>query len=202
VYKGICGGFLYTAIGTLSGLNSCCRLLIFLGYISTCYAQEQHRGIYIGAISSSIGIGSIVGSGILVSALLKERISDNHSAALVLGLTAHGNAKSSHVPSNVYVSIVTLQSAGFLIASLLKSPGNVRRTDGQPVALTIPKTWRDELLSLPKAIMTPSVLLTSIALFSCQMVFSLTGSLNAFHFNARTRALVNVSYLRLHADKY
>lgn len=117
------------------------------------------------------------------------------SVAIVLGLTAHGSVKSSHVPSKVYVSIVTLQSVGFLVASLLESPTKVLGKDGQPIVLDLPKTWREELMSLPRSIMTPSVLLTSIALFSCQMVFSLTSSLNAFHYNARTRALVNVSHL-------
>jgi hypothetical protein len=84
---------------------------------------------------------------------------------------------------------------GFLVASLLESPTKVLGKDGQPIVLDLPKTWREELMSLPRSIMTPSVLLTSIALFSCQMVFSLTSSLNAFHYNARTRALVNVSHL-------
>jgi hypothetical protein len=50
-----------------------------------------------------------------------------------------------------------------------------------------------ELIALPRSILTPGVLLMSLALFSGQMSMSLTGSLNAFYFNARTRALVNVS---------
>jgi len=115
------------------------------------------------------------------------------SIALVLGLTAHGSKKASHVPSDVYISIVTLQSVGFLVASLLGSPSKVYRKDGKAIVQSLPKTWREELMSLPRSIMTPSVLLTSMALFSCQMIFSLAGSLNAFCFNARTRALVNVS---------
>ncbi|KAE9369253.1 MFS general substrate transporter [Stipitochalara longipes BDJ] len=160
VYKGLCGGLLYTIIG----------------YISTSYAQERNRGIYIGAISSAFGIGSVVGS------------------ALVLGLTAHRSKKSTHVPSNVYVSIVTLQSIGFLVASLLENPSKVCRKDGKAITQSLPKTWREELMSLPRSIMTPSVLLMSIAIFSCQMIFSLTGSLNAFYFNARTRALANFSF--------
>jgi hypothetical protein len=46
------------------------HFLTRLGYISTSYSQEQHRGRYIGAISSSFGIGSIVGSGIVVPVFL------------------------------------------------------------------------------------------------------------------------------------
>jgi hypothetical protein len=55
-------------------INSKFHFLNRLGYISTSYAQEQHRGRYIGAINSSFGIGSIVGSGIVGSAFLVKNI--------------------------------------------------------------------------------------------------------------------------------
>ncbi|KAE9381157.1 hypothetical protein N431DRAFT_322617, partial [Stipitochalara longipes BDJ] len=151
VYHGLCGGLFYTT-------------LIYIGYVAASYATEQHRGKYIAATSSFIGLGSAVGSG------------------------------TTHVPSAVYMSIIVIQSVGFVIAALLQSPEKVRRNDGQAIAHFKPATWRQELVALPKSILTPAVLLVSLALFSSQMNLSLTGSLNAFYFNIRTRALANFCF--------
>jgi hypothetical protein len=112
---------------------------------------------------------------------------------VVLGLTAKSSVKSSHVPSIVYISIIAIQCVGFLVSALLISPAKVRRNDGCAIAHFKPSSWREELSALPKSIMAPGMLLTSLAIFSCQMPYSLAGSLNAFYFNARTRALTNVS---------
>jgi hypothetical protein len=112
---------------------------------------------------------------------------------IVLALTAHTDLKSTHVPSAVYISIIVVQSVGFVVATLLQSAERVRRNDGQGIAHFRFTTWRQELVALPKSILAPGVLLMSLALFSSQMNLSLTGSLNAFYFNARTRALANVS---------
>ena len=95
----------------------------------------------------------------------------------------------------VYITIIVIQFTGFLLAAFLTGPAKVRRNDGRAIAYFEPLRWRQELKALLKTIMTPWVLLLSLALFSCQMSYSLIGSLNAFYFNARTRALVNVSIL-------
>lgn len=63
IYKGSGAGLLYTTVGTLAKNQLKIYLLTDSGYISTSYAQEKNRGIYIGAIFSSIGLGSVVGSG-------------------------------------------------------------------------------------------------------------------------------------------
>lgn len=105
--------------------------------------------------------------------------------------------KSTHVPPTVYISIIIIQCVGFVAAALLQSPEKVRRNDGQAIAYFKSATWRQEFTALPKSILTPAVLLVSLALFSSQLNLVLTGSVNAFYFNIRTRALANVSKYEL-----
>src|SRR5579859_4777577 len=114
------------------------------------------------------------------------------SLGMFLGLTAHSSVRSTHVSSSVYIAIIVLQCCGFILASFLQSPVKVRRNDGRAIALFPFNPWKEELIALPKSLLTPRVLLISLALFSCQMNSSFNSSLNAFYFNARTRALVNV----------
>jgi hypothetical protein len=95
--------------------------------------------------------------------------------------------------SIVYISITVFQGIVFLLAALIQSPEKIRRNDGQGLAVFKSKSWKEELIALPRSILTPSALWMSLALFICQMSMSQTGSSNAFYFNARTRALVNVS---------
>ena len=116
--------------------------------------------------------------------------------AIVLGIVARSTSRVSHVPPSVYVSIIVLQCIGVLVALLLVDPRRIERGDGRPIARFKHLTWRKEFTALPKTLMTPGILLISLAFFGCQIPISLAGSLNAFYFDARTRALANVSTLR------
>jgi hypothetical protein len=97
------------------------------------------------------------------------------------------------VTSIAYISIIVFQGIGFFLAALIQSPEKISWNDGQAIAIFKSTSWKQELIALPRSILTPNVFLMSLTLFSCQMSMSLTGPLNAFHLNARTRVLVNVS---------
>jgi hypothetical protein len=112
--------------------------------------------------------------------------------AIVLGITATSGAQRSHVPPAVYITIIAIQCFGVLVAALLIDPSTIRRNDGRPIAQFRFRRWSEELALLPRNILTPKILLLSAAFFTCQIPVSFTGSLNAFYFNARTRALANV----------
>ena len=96
------------------------------------------------------------------------------------------------MPSSVYISIIVIQSAGVFLTVFLVEPSKIRRNDGRPIAHFRSLRWIEELKALPKSLLTPKTLLLAVGLFSCQMSASFSGSLNAFYFNARTRALINV----------
>lgn len=143
-----------------------------------------------------MGIGSAVGSGKFecfarIDPLLTSFL------GIVLGITARTSVRSTHVPSAVYTAIIVIQSAGILVAACLQSPAKVVRNDGQAIALFPLTSWKDELLQLPKSLITPKVLLLSLALFSSNLNFSFCSSLNGFYFNARTRGLMNVSLIHV-----
>jgi hypothetical protein len=113
----------------------------------------------------------------------------------VLCITAaHHGSKISHVPSDVYIAVISIQSIGGLATLLITDPPKIRRNDGRPIAHFKHRSWKDELAALLKTILTPQFCLLSLALLGSQAPFSLASSLNAFYFNARTRALANVSF--------
>jgi hypothetical protein len=97
------------------------------------------------------------------------------------------------VSSAVYITIIAIQCAGVLFACLIIAPSRIRRNDGRPIAIFKSLTWTEELAALPRNVLKPRILLLAVAFFSCQLPISFFGSLNAFYFNARTRALANVS---------
>ena len=143
----------------------------------------------------SLLLGSAVGSGI---SFQPRWFWETHSLltlypGIVLGLTAYTSVKSTHVTSIAYISIIVFQGIGFFLAALIQSPEKISWNDGQAIAIFKSTSWKQELIALPRSILTPNVFLMSLTLFSCQMSMSLTGPLNAFHLNARTRVLVNVS---------
>lgn len=72
-------------------------------------------------------------------------------------------------------------------------PSKIRRNDGRKIADFKPLPWRQEIVSLFKTILEPKMTLLTLAIFSSEFYLSMTGSFNAFYFNARTRALANVS---------
>jgi len=153
--------------------------LINAGFIATSYATEQHRGKYIALTSAALGIGSAVGSGTslpVMRALGEEQIPTDFWTGIVLALTVHISKKSRHVPASVYITIISIQSVGFIISSLIQSPDRVRRADGQPIARLKLTRWKEEIIALPRSLLDRSVILMSVALLSCQMNFSLTGS--------------------------
>jgi hypothetical protein len=121
--------------------------------------------------------------GFLVAALIQspEKVRRNNGQAIALF-----KSKSCRYWEDIYSEsknpmIVSQDSASILLKQTFIK-----------LLLTLPFLGKEELIGMPKAILTPSVLLMSLALFSCQMPLSLTGSLNAFYFNARTRSLANV----------
>ena len=122
-------------------------------------------------------------------------LADLLSTAVVLGITSTRGKKASHVPSAVYIIIIVIQCAGALFASFISPPSRIRRNDGRPIALFQSLKWSVEFLELPKSVLKPGTLLLALAFFSSQLPFAFFGSLNAFYFNARTRALANVSSL-------
>lgn len=75
----------------------------------------------------------------------------------------------------------------------LGKPSEIRRKNGRPIAHFNHLTWKEELLSIPKAIGQPETLLLAVGLFSCGIPFSFYGSLNGSYYSARTRALANVN---------
>ncbi|RDW74206.1 hypothetical protein BP5796_07648 [Coleophoma crateriformis] len=89
-----------------------------------------------------------------------------------------------------------LNATGSLVgaASLLMDPSKVRRNDGRGIADFKPLPWKKEIASLFKTILEPKMTLVTLAIFSSELYLSMTGSFNAFYFNARTRALANLVY--------
>lgn len=120
---------------------------------------------------------------------------NNHGPeVIVLGVTSTTGSRQSHVPTSVFVLIMAIQGAGVLIASLLVDPSTIVRNDGRSIAVFRSLSWTQEIEALYTSLTTPRIALMTPAFFACQMPTSLTGSLNGFYFNARTRALVNVSF--------
>ena len=112
--------------------------------------------------------------------------------AIVLGLTAK-NTTISGVPSAVYITFITIECCGILVAALLMNPTKVRRDDGRPLAIFTPLPWHRELKALGKACAEPKMLLITLSIFSSEMYLSLCGTFNSVYLNSRSRALANVS---------
>ena len=145
------------------------------GYVVSTYSPENERGRYIGFSWVANAIGSIVGS------------------SIVLAITASREPHESGVPSSVYVAIVCIQSLGVFVAVILADPKTVTRNDGRLIARFTHLTWKAEVRALMATLLHPRTLLVGLALFSCQMPYVFSGSINATYYNARTRSLVNVS---------
>lgn len=114
--------------------------------------------------------------------------------AIVLGLTAQ-NTTVSGVPSAVYITFITIECCGILVAALLMNPSKVRRDDGRPLAVFTPLPWFQELKALGKSCAEPKMLLITLSIFSSEMYLSLCGSFNSVYLNSRSRALANVSIM-------
>jgi hypothetical protein len=97
------------------------------------------------------------------------------------------------VPPAAYIAVIIVETVGVIGAFLLNKPERIVRCDGRPIARFHNFTWIQEVKLLFKDILTPKILLLAPAFLACNMPVSLTGSLNGFHFNARTRTLINVS---------
>jgi hypothetical protein len=119
-------------------------------------------------------------------------VSSLTDTVVVLGITANRSTKLTHVPPAVYITIVTVQVVGVLLAALLVKPSAIKRCDGRPIAVFRSVGWVEELRMLAKNISTLKILLLAPAFIACNMPISISGSLNGFYYNARTRALVNV----------
>ncbi|RDW67551.1 hypothetical protein BP6252_08947 [Coleophoma cylindrospora] len=161
------GGF---CLGSTSGL-----LWGTQGYITTTYPDERQKGKYIATSWVLNATGSLVG------------------AAVVLGVTVNDQS-SSGVPRSIYITFICLECCGILVASLLMDPSKVRRNDGRGIADFKPLPWKKEIASLFTTILEPKMALVTLAIFSSELYLSMTGSFNAFYFNARTRALANLVY--------
>lgn len=97
------------------------------------------------------------------------------------------------VPHAVYITFITIECCGILVASLLMDPSKVRRDDGRPIAVFKPLPWLQELKALGMTILEPKMLLITLAIYSSEMYLSMCGSFNSVYFNSRSRALANVS---------
>jgi hypothetical protein len=117
----------------------------------TSYAPENDRGKYIGALWAANALGSSVG------------------ASIVLAVTASRGAAARHVPSSVYVAIICVQVVGILAAALLLDPTAIRRNDDRRIVMFHRLNTCQEIRGLLRALMTPAMLLTALALYSCQM---------------------------------
>jgi len=83
---------------------------------------------------------------------------------------------------------VTAQVVGVLLAALLVKPSTIKRCDGRPIAVFRSVGWAEELRMLAKNISTLKILLLAPAFIVYNMPTSISGSLNGFYYNARTRA--------------
>ncbi len=113
-------------------------------------------------------------------------------ASIVLGLTAK-NTTISGVPPAVYITFITIECVGIIVASFLLSPSKVRRDDGRPLAVFTPLPWLQELKALFRACTEPKMLLITLSIYSSEMYLSMCGTFNSVYFTARSRALANVS---------
>ncbi|KAF4883541.1 putative membrane protein [Colletotrichum fructicola] len=145
------------------------------GYICTCYPIESEKGFYIATTWILNALGSVVGS------------------AVVLGINI-SNTSSSGVPPAVYLTFICLECAGIFVAALLIDPSKIRRNDGRPIASFDAESWSRELKSLFLTLKEPRMTLITLAIYSCEMYLSLSGSFNSFYFNSRTRSLANFCY--------
>lgn len=107
----------------------------------------------------------------------------------------------SGVPSSVYIIFICLECAGIIVAAALMDPAKLRRDDGRPIAAFVPLPWMEEFKSLAKTILDQKMALLTVSIYSSEMYLSMTGSFNAYYFNARTRALANVSAPYLSSPK-
>ncbi|KAH6607063.1 hypothetical protein Trco_003376 [Trichoderma cornu-damae] len=144
-------------------------------YVTTCYPTEAEKGKYIATSWVLNAMGSVVG------------------AAIVLGVTVD-NTSVSGVPSSVYITFISLESFGLLVAGLLLDPSKLRRNDGRPIASFRPLPWHQELKALGLTALEPKMALITLSIYSSEMYLSLTGAFNAWYFNARTRSLANFCY--------
>ncbi|KAF4818311.1 putative membrane protein [Colletotrichum siamense] len=145
------------------------------GYICTCYPIESEKGFYIATTWILNALGSVVGSAVV----LEINIS---------------NTSSSGVPPAVYLTFICLECAGIFVAALLMDPSKIRRNDGRPIASFDAESWSRELKSLFLTLKEPRMTLITLAIYSCEMYLSLSGSFNSFYFNSRTRSLANFCY--------
>ncbi|KAL4778894.1 major facilitator superfamily domain-containing protein [Aspergillus varians] len=168
------GGWFNIFAGFLCGISAG-LLWSTQGYITATYATEQEKGKYIATTWLFNAAGSVMG------------------ASIVLGLTATDDAISG-VPPAVYITFITIECCGILVATLLMSPEKVRRDDGRPLAAFTPLPWFQELKALGKTCCEPKMLLITLSIYSSEMYLSLCGSFNSTYFNARSRALANLAY--------
>ncbi|KIW15318.1 hypothetical protein PV08_05363 [Exophiala spinifera] len=145
-------------------------------YIVSCYSTEQVRGAYVSSVWVAFALGSAIGS------------------ATVLAITIHSGVSKSHVPPAVYITVIVIQSFGVLVACLLSDPSTVRRNDDRAVAYFANHSWIEELRCIFRESLALKTLVPSMAFAVCQVPNGFFGSVNAFYFNARTRALNNVGY--------
>ncbi|KAJ9142578.1 MFS general substrate transporter [Coniochaeta hoffmannii] len=146
------------------------------GTIMMSYPSEDRKGRYISWFWIIFNLGAVIGS--------------------LIPLGQNINKKSGPVTDGTYAAFIVLMFIGAVLALLLCNASKVQRRDGSKVILMKNPTWQTELRGLVETItLEPWIVLLFPMFFASNTFYTYQGnSMNAPHFNTRTRALNNTLY--------
>ncbi|CAB11728.1 Membrane transporter [Schizosaccharomyces pombe] len=144
-------------------------------YISLSYSCANQKSQFIATQWTILAFGSTVGS------------------FIAFGINYHST--STGVPMAVYIIFIIIMACAVLLAILfIKSPSDVRKSDGTSALSPSNKTFGQELWGLFEAAKDWRLLCLLPASFASQSTIAWQSHLNSYYFSLRTRSLNNVLF--------
>ncbi|KAF2099337.1 hypothetical protein NA57DRAFT_74838 [Rhizodiscina lignyota] len=154
---------------TILGLT-CTLIEGSVGYVAMCYAEERHKGMYVGIMQVVLYCCSFIAS------------------SIPLGIDA-GNPDADSVPTAVYGTFVALMACAVVMGSFVLPPEKVQRDDGTTIAKIPDMTFKEAIIGAAKCFADWRLILLVPAMMSTEIHLVYLGVVNGWHNNSRARAL-------------
>ncbi|OAA59178.1 Major facilitator superfamily domain, general substrate transporter [Niveomyces insectorum RCEF 264] len=169
-YFGENGKLAYPIAGAVILGATCTLIQSSMSYISIAYAEERHKGVYVGA--------SLV-VGYTLSCL---------ASIIPLAIDAT-NPDADSVPVPVYGTFVALMGCAVIMGCFVLPPGKIKRDDGTAIATIPVMTLKEAVVGAAKCLLDWRLLLLIPSMIAAEIHLPFMGVTNAFEFNGRARAL-------------